>query len=154
MLLRSLLQLEGPQMDIGNSAQAALQPFRGRGGQAYIDDGRCAGWFRIANTGSGPDNFWTTGSSGVVRLTAAPGSICAIAQQMKVSNRDTVLTLTNGDWNILVMAQVGTFTTRPDKTLAWKTRVRFAVRSAVATSPGPNLTAFSPLAGLPTYRSR
>ena len=141
--------------DIGDAAQAALQPLRGPGGAAYLDDGRCSGWVTVANTRMGPGNYWSAAQGGVVSsVKCAPGSVCAISDAWNAGQR--IFTLTNGSWNLLIQVYAP-FMVKPDPTkiTPWKTRVRTAVRNALVTSPGPVTTAFSPLAGLPNqYRSR
>jgi len=135
-------------MYIGNDAQAAIQRSqRGYGGQVYLDDGRCSGWFTVAPDQGAPAQ----------QARASSGSICALVST--IGNRAGVaVDVYNGGWSaritntnpLIVRQPVGPVSKTP-----WQTRVSNAVKVSLSFSRGPSTTAFSPLGELPNqYRIR
>jgi|SRR5579862_8994495 len=144
--------------NIGDSAQAALQPLRGNGGPAFLDDGRCSGWVTVANTHLGPANYWSAAGSGVVVNNApmASGTVCQLADAWNRGER--IFNLDNNGWGVLIQAY-SPFAVKPSPVkVPWQTRLNTAVRYSLSVSPGPKTISFAPLSGLErlpnVYRSK
>lgn len=135
-------------MDIGNDAQQAIQRSqRGYGGQVYLDDGRCSGWFTVAPDQGAPAQQARASSGSICALVAATGNRAGIAVDVTNGGWGARITNTNP---LIVKAPVGPVSKTP-----WQKRVGNSVKVALTFSRGPVATSFSPLGGLPNqYRSR
>ena len=75
-------------MYIGNDAQAAIQRSqRGYGGQVYLDDGRCSGWFTVAPDQGAPAQQARASSGSICALVSTIGNRAGVAA-VPVRDRD------------------------------------------------------------------